>query len=96
MTNLIETAQKSAAVAQVSAWKDRHYVTLTGANARANGDRSAKIWIKGSVLTVEGGKGSYSSEFLASLETLRADLEAAGAARVAAWTGSVDATYTLS
>lgn len=95
MTKLLQIVEQSAAVAKVAAWNDRHYVNLEGANTRANGDRSSKIWIKGDVLTIEGGKGNHSPTFLASLETLKADLVAGGAVRASYADYAVEATYTL-
>lgn len=95
MTDLIKIAQDSAAVSKVSAWNDRHYVNLNGFDSRAAGDRSTKIWIKGNVLKIEGGKGNNSPSFLADLETLKADLVAAGAVRSSYADYAIEATYTL-
>lgn len=92
---ILEIATKSAAVAKVSAYSDRHYVNLAGFNSRADGDRSAKIWIKGNVLKIEGGKGSISPTFSADLEILKAELVAAGAVRASYADYAVEATYTL-
>ena len=92
---LIEIAQKSQAVAKVAAWNDRHYLNLNGFNSRAAGDRSTKIWIKGNVLKIEGGKGSNSPSFLADLEILKSELVAAGAVRSSYADYAVEATYTL-
>lgn len=92
---ILEIATKSEAVAKVSAWNDRHYVNLNGFNSRAAGDRSIKIWIKGNVLHIEGGKGSISPSFSADLETLKAELAAAGAVRSSYADYAVEATYTL-
>ena len=95
MTSIIETVAKSAAVAKVSAWNDRHYVNLFGFNPRAAGDKSTKIWIKGNALKIEGGKGNNSPTFLADLEILKADLVAAGAVRNSHADYAVEATYTM-
>lgn len=92
---ILEIATKSAAVAKVAAWNDRHYVNLEGFSTRAAGDRSTKIWIKGAVLTIEAGKGNNSPDFLASLETLKSDLVAAGAVRASYADYAIAATYTL-
>jgi hypothetical protein len=92
---MLEIATQSAAVAKVSEWNDRHYVNLVGFEPRAAGDRSTKIWIKGNVLKIEGGKGMNSPSFLASLEALKAELVAAGAVRASYADYAVEATYTM-
>ncbi len=95
MTTTLKIAEDSQAVAKVAQWQDRHYVNLVGYNSRAAGDRTTKIWIKGDVLTIEDGKGSNSPTFLADLETLKAELVAAGAVRASYADYAVAATYTL-
>jgi hypothetical protein len=95
MSKAIEIVKASAAVEDVREWNDRVYVNLIGADRRANGDRSAKIWIKSDVLTIEGGKGSDSPGFLRAIETLRGELEAAGAIRKSYADYAVEATYTF-
>jgi len=57
-------------VARVSEWKDRSYLTLTGVSRSSKADTTTKIWVKGTVLTIETGKGYHSDEFIASKSAL--------------------------
>jgi hypothetical protein len=79
MTNLIETIKALPEVAKINEWKDRYYITLEAARgSRANADLSTKVWLKGSVLTFEGGKGYHSDAYTAAKYALIAAVEAAG------------------
>lgn len=93
MTKIIDIA-KTISGATVSAWKDRYYVNLP-ADRGMRGDQTTKIWIKGSVLTVEEGKGYCSDVFLAAFGDLIDAVTAAGAVRKG-YGDSMSATYTLS
>jgi hypothetical protein len=66
-------------VERVSAWSDRHYVNLKASRgSRDNGDLRTKIWFKGSELTIESGKGYFSSAFNDAKAALIAAVETAG------------------
>jgi len=94
VSKLFEIVTKSAAVTKVSPWKDRHYISLAGFNGRYAGDRNLKVWIKGDTLTVEGNKGTRSSELSESLSALTAAVETAGATRKG-FSDSIAASYTI-
>ena len=66
MSALIKTISALPMVTNVAAWNDRHYVNLAGYNARAHGDRTHKIWIRGNQIVVESGPGLTSPDFAAS------------------------------
>ncbi len=91
MTNMLDIAKNCSSVTKIAAWNDRFYVTLP---SRLKGDLSTKIWIKGNVLTVQGGKGYRSDEFNAALTALEEAVVAAGAVRKG-YSDSIDATYTI-
>lgn len=79
MTDLAKTLAELPEVGRVSAWNDRHYVTLAAARgSRANADIRTKMWVKGSVLTIETGKGYHSEAFVAAKHTVIAAVQAAG------------------
>lgn len=92
MTTILDII-KTVPGARVSAWKDRHYVNLP-INSGFNGDRSAKVWVRGNVLTVEQGKGYVSDDFRDALAQMHDALVTAGAVRKG-YSDSIDATYTL-
>lgn len=94
MTKLIDIAAASQHVAKVAPWKDRHYLNFVGATARCAGDRNLKIWIKGDKLTIEGAKGSRSTEFADSVDAFLQEIKAAGAVRKG-YGDSIEATWTL-
>ena len=76
---LIETLTALPEVETVSPWKDRHYINLAASRgSRANADLRTKIWIKGTVLTIEEGKGYHSDAWLAARKVLIAAATAAG------------------
>lgn len=80
MTNTIITAVTALDVVErVSTWKDRHYVNLAAARgSRGGADQRTKIWVKGSVLTIERGKGYHSSAWISEESTLVEAVKAAG------------------
>lgn len=59
-------------VASANEWKDRIYINLKGNGGNFAGERSAKIWVRDNVLTVEMGKGMTSSAWSDNLKALRA------------------------
>lgn len=65
----IETIAKLDAVARVSDFLGRHYITLSNTSRAHKGD-SRKVWVKGDVLTAEPYKGYMSDGAIASLEAL--------------------------
>ena len=76
---IIDTIKSVAAVEQVKAWNDRHYITLTAARgSRANADLRTKIWLKGDTLTIEAGKGYHSEAWIAGKYELVDAVKAAG------------------
>lgn len=76
---IITTISAMPEVEQVKGWNDRHYITLAAARgSRANADLRTKLWIKGTVLTIETGKGYHSEAYIAAKHNLIAAVTAAG------------------
>lgn len=76
---LIQTVTDLTCVDRVAAWNDRHYITLTAARgSRANADLRTKMWIKGTVLTIETGRGYHSDAYIAEKRALIDAVVAAG------------------
>ena len=79
MTNLTDTISALPAVEAVKPWNDRAYVTLAAARgSRANADLRTKMWIKGTVLTIESGKGYHSEAYIAAKYAVIEAVQAAG------------------
>jgi hypothetical protein len=77
--SVLSAIQSLDGVEQVKAWNDRHYITLAAAKgSRANADLRTKIWLKGSLLTIERGKGYNSDAFIAAKSALVEATQAAG------------------
>ncbi len=76
---IIKAISAMPEVEQVRAWNDRHYINLAAARgSRANADLRTKIWIKGSALTIETGKGYHSDAYIAAKAALTDLVKAAG------------------
>jgi hypothetical protein len=79
MTDLAKTLAALPEVERVSAWNDRHYINIAAARgSRANADLRTKMWVKGSVLTIETGKGYHSDAYIAAKAAIIAAVQAAG------------------
>lgn len=87
ITNAIIAAiSEVGAVERVAEWSGRYYVSIAGARtSRAKADNTTKIWIKGSTLTVDGGRKGYHSEaFIEARDAVVAAALTAGATVVGA------------
>lgn len=79
-TPILAAVSALALVERVADWNGRHYINLAAARgSRANADLRTKIWLKGTVLTIETGKGYHSDAYIAAKADLVAAVEAAGA-----------------
>ena len=79
MTDLLAIIAQVPGVEAVRPWQDRHYINLAAARgSRANADLRTKLWVKGSVLTIEFGKGYFSDAWKAQKASLVAAVTAAG------------------
>ncbi len=96
MTDLIAKISALPMVAKVSPWDGRVYVNLDGYSARAHGDRTHKIWVKGNKIVIEEGKGLTSPAFAASHKDFLAAIAEMGATSAAPF-GKVrgPSTYTI-
>lgn len=79
MTDLAKTLAALPEIEAVRPWNDRHYLNIAAARgSRANADLRTKMWIKGSVLTIETGKGYHSDAYIAAKHAIIAAVQAAG------------------
>jgi hypothetical protein len=76
---ILNMVREMPAVERVSAWNDRHYITLTASvGSRYKADKGVKLWLKGTRLTIESAKGYHSDAFSEARDALADAVRAAG------------------
>lgn len=79
MSTILDTIKALDVVASTNEFHGRVYINLAAARgSRANADLRTKLWVKGDVLTIEGGKGYHSDAYIAAKYALTDAVVAAG------------------